>query len=489
MGDVIEASLDPMLLDGRIAALRDWVGRARSYGLESPALDLAEAEIEFREGRWRAAETRARRLAERLRPNHPLASRAFYRAGLSAHLNERREAALELHTKAKESARSESDLRQALWGMFVATDELEDIAAARAILLDFEHLPAAGPEDLMRRAQAQLTLATREGHLGDALDSIAWQLLAGTDAEPVVRTAFLHALTTSLSLVARYNDALDAAEAELVEVSASHVHFATPHALAAKGTALLGLRDFSRAERTLDDAWESALEQNDVHAEMNAVAVLARLHLSRGQVGRAIDVTAQEWPRQPSPGMLSDFLSTRALALACGGDAEGAFTLAAEAEGLSRQTEGQVRASFARAVVAMRTGRGDARGAVEAALARATARHNYDVFVSAYRAHPALLDLVVTLRPAAHEALQIVEQWDPALARSLGLARPRPRHTTARLTAREDEILALVAQGLSNREIGRTLWIEETTVKAHLRSILKKLGARSRTEAALMYGS
>jgi DNA-binding NarL/FixJ family response regulator len=53
------------------------------------------------------------------------------------------------------------------------------------------------------------------------------------------------------------------------------------------------------------------------------------------------------------------------------------------------------------------------------------------------------------------------------------------------LTKREHEVVELVCQGLTNREIGRTLYIEETTVKAHVRSICKKLGVRSRTEAAI----
>jgi DNA-binding CsgD family transcriptional regulator len=41
-----------------------------------------------------------------------------------------------------------------------------------------------------------------------------------------------------------------------------------------------------------------------------------------------------------------------------------------------------------------------------------------------------------------------------------------------------------VARGLSNREIGRQLWISEQTVKFHLRNVYRKLGISSRTEAA-----
>ncbi len=53
------------------------------------------------------------------------------------------------------------------------------------------------------------------------------------------------------------------------------------------------------------------------------------------------------------------------------------------------------------------------------------------------------------------------------------------------LTEREREILTLVAQGASNRQIGEQLFITEGTVKNHMSNILSKLGLRDRTQAAL----
>ena len=52
-----------------------------------------------------------------------------------------------------------------------------------------------------------------------------------------------------------------------------------------------------------------------------------------------------------------------------------------------------------------------------------------------------------------------------------------------RLTPRELEVLARMAAGLSNREIGADLGIEYTTVRGHVQSVLEKLGARSRFDA------
>jgi len=51
------------------------------------------------------------------------------------------------------------------------------------------------------------------------------------------------------------------------------------------------------------------------------------------------------------------------------------------------------------------------------------------------------------------------------------------------LTGRELNVLELLAQGKSNKEIGVSLYISETTVKSHLRSIFRKLDVLSRTEA------
>jgi NarL family two-component system response regulator LiaR len=54
------------------------------------------------------------------------------------------------------------------------------------------------------------------------------------------------------------------------------------------------------------------------------------------------------------------------------------------------------------------------------------------------------------------------------------------------ITRREMEILALVAEGMSNREIGERLFVSENTVKTHCSRVFDKLGARRRTQAVQM---
>jgi two-component system NarL family response regulator len=54
------------------------------------------------------------------------------------------------------------------------------------------------------------------------------------------------------------------------------------------------------------------------------------------------------------------------------------------------------------------------------------------------------------------------------------------------LTAREIEVLELIAQGLRNKEVGNALGITEETIKVHVRNIMDKLSAQDRTEAVTM---
>jgi DNA-binding NarL/FixJ family response regulator len=66
------------------------------------------------------------------------------------------------------------------------------------------------------------------------------------------------------------------------------------------------------------------------------------------------------------------------------------------------------------------------------------------------------------------------------------ITRPAPPKELGELTEREREILRLIATGLSNAEIGRGLYISETTVKTHVTHILQKLGLRDRVQAVVL---
>lgn len=63
---------------------------------------------------------------------------------------------------------------------------------------------------------------------------------------------------------------------------------------------------------------------------------------------------------------------------------------------------------------------------------------------------------------------------------------PKPEDALEQLTDREVKILQLVSQGLSNKEVGRALDLQEKTIKHYMTSILQKLHVRNRVEAAVL---
>ena len=89
-------------------------------------------------------------------------------------------------------------------------------------------------------------------------------------------------------------------------------------------------------------------------------------------------------------------------------------------------------------------------------------------------------DIIKAIRDAAAGGVPL----SPRAARALLPGAGRSR-TGADLTAREQEVLALVAEGLPNKSIARRLGISEKTVKAHLTRVFNAIGVADRTSAAL----
>jgi DNA-binding NarL/FixJ family response regulator len=91
-------------------------------------------------------------------------------------------------------------------------------------------------------------------------------------------------------------------------------------------------------------------------------------------------------------------------------------------------------------------------------------------------------EVAIAIRAAAAGEVHL----DSAVARQLTRRMAAPRVGLTSLTAREREILTLVAQGHSNRDIAGRLVISERTARTHVSNVLTKLQLSSRTQAALL---
>jgi two-component system, NarL family, nitrate/nitrite response regulator NarL len=93
-------------------------------------------------------------------------------------------------------------------------------------------------------------------------------------------------------------------------------------------------------------------------------------------------------------------------------------------------------------------------------------------------------ELAGVVRAIAHGEVYV----SPSLAAGIlvTLTRHRAAEPLQELTEREREILVLVGQGFTNREIGQRLHLSEKTIKHYVTNILQKLHVRSRVEAALL---
>ena len=95
--------------------------------------------------------------------------------------------------------------------------------------------------------------------------------------------------------------------------------------------------------------------------------------------------------------------------------------------------------------------------------------------------------LIAAIRTvAAGDALLSPSITSSVISQFARLPRPEAPKELDELTAREMEVLRLIAQGLSNVEIGEQLFITETTVKTHVTHLLQKLNLRDRVQAVVL---
>jgi len=481
---LIERSFKSLLSSGRIATLERIAqfGHAREAEA-SPLVGLVDAELAFRDGAFSQAESIASRSASRLL-NHAFESHAWWIAGMGAQLSFDDPGAARSFERAELVARDDSDLRDALWGLVMASSQSERPHSSDALARIIERKNNSAI-DLVRSATAQLH-AWRLGVRTHRID-IGQAMYSLDDVEdPRIRTSLLNQYAYNLILWGQYDAGYEVAKAFYEVIKEFHLNWAQPHGEWALAASALGMRRFGVADIWLRKVEQAAERLKYGQLVLNASCVRSRLFLALQKPEEARTALTVDETLPANRAMRGEFLATRALVFAVLGEIEDAVSFCDAARDLTMSVEAHAYASCARAICAQRQDRQHAElvECVEVSEELGV----WDAFVTAVRAWPPLLGALVRdspLRPSVIAALRNSHDYD--LARQVGVdlgRRPHYPSTMPTLSPRESEVLELIRQGFTNADIARALFISEATVKVHVRHILEKTGARSRTEAA-----
>ena len=480
---LLTAALYDLLERGLIATASSFVEYGRQFLETSPVLELASAELMFRKGFHERSLALARSAGRKLDPSNELISKAFCRAGHAAYFLDDIDTAVESFTLARESAQDVSDSRRALWGLFLSVVEQEDDAAA-ALLAEYEELHGTDADDLLRLQNGRLHLGMRLGSVVMGLQGAEAVAEVVSEArDPAVRAAFWHVYAGALRLAARYDEALAASNRAIEEIEAFDLRFARSYLATTRALVHMGLCSYDEAAAELELAVNLASRTGDAYIDLSARAGQCRLLLLLDQPEEAVRCTSGEIPAHTAPGVTGEFIACRAIALArCQTSLDEVLPLIATIPAVTKENEANALATCARALVLWNGSPSDASSEIVSGFHKHLGKLVLDPFVFAFRLDrrlPRLLQSVAALRPAVRDLV-------PSISAPTQPVTHLPSNEPLRsLTAREMEVLELLAAGLTNAEIASTLFLTVATVKVHVRNILRKLSLRTRTEAAI----
>jgi ATP/maltotriose-dependent transcriptional regulator MalT len=473
---LLTAALDELLDTARLPTIETWCAAASESGVDSGICSLARAEVALRYGRHAEAQTHAEAAAS---GQSELAFRSLSVAGRAAHLASREETALEVYRRAEAVAATEAERRDALWGQLICAIELELPEAAETLRHLNLHVNRSDVREVVRAAAYGLNNQVNLGALDLAEADAAYELL-GTLTDPLIVSSFQSTYAGVLALTARYKEGLEVAEALLETARRYRLDFAVPYALYSAALACAGLRMWNRAEANSSEAIRVARESRNAQGLQLSFSVHLRVLAQQGRHKTALALQVPPLGRS-LPAARAEVLCSRALVLASADRVDEALALADDARGLSRAVEPAVLLAAVDAVSALK--RRDARGIERVAELEDTAFSTgaVDLLVTAYRSTPELL--AVLLRATSERDLLvglIRRVGDEDLAGAVGEPVAVDDDPRTRLSPRERDVYDLLREGLTNRQIAKLLFIEESTVKAHAHHIYDKLGTRSR---------
>jgi DNA-binding CsgD family transcriptional regulator len=472
---LVSRSYPALLNEGRHATLKRW----REELAEGSALGvLVAAELALTAGAFAAAEAQASTAAA-LATSTRMRARALWVAGLAAYIPGRLHPASEYYEASLECAQTPMARAHALWGRFMCASTL-DPAEAPNLLETYRHAAPPTPTTIVRYASGRLSIESVESAWTTYVDEAALAAeLVGEVPDPRIRTSFWTNYTDTLIDVGRPARARRALDAHRDDCRDGRLEFTSGRQLLMEGKLATLMRRFAHA----DDAFGAS----DVHtaADPNARAAVScyRILLAVASGGAFGDAQAGSLKlAQQTLVWERHYRGCLALSAAWDGRKAEARHLAAAVADDMLAAQGRTLALFALGLCSGEPA--DLRRAAHAAAET----HDLFALLVAVRGHPDMIPVLVAdakLEPVVTEALAVA---DGALARRYGVVLATAG-SSLDLSKREQEVLGLLVEGLTNRQIARRLFIAETTAKLHVRRILAKSGTRSRDEAAALLGT
>jgi ATP/maltotriose-dependent transcriptional regulator MalT len=476
---LLRDALDELLDTARLSTIETWCEMATQLELETPQVALARAEVALRQGHHAVAQAHAEVAAAV--DESTLRFRSLTVAGRAAHLASREQDALELFRRAEDAAESESEQREARWGQVMCSIELESPDALATLVEMSAGLTLSNPREVVRAAAYALSAQLKFGRLDLAQADVALELVDAAH-DPLVESAFRNVYSAVLALSARYDDALEEGARLLAALHRYRLDFARPYALNVLSVAHAGRREWRDASHRLDEALRVVRDSRNAYAEHVCVATRLRLLIQQGRHEEALVVSMPQLG-ESLPAARAEVKGSRALVLASAGRLDEAEATVDEIRESSLAVEPTVLISAVDAITALKRRSEGAIALVGRLVDVAFMTGALDLLVTTYRSTPDVLSVLLRGSDRDRVAGLMHGVRDEDLADAVG--HPVGTDPRTRLTPREREVLGLLCQGLSNRQIGEVLFIEESTVKVHAQHIYDKVGTRSRTALAV----
>lgn len=486
--EILEAAGSEMLAEGRIETLERWLETCRTIALGHPDAHFLQSELLLRKGRLSDAAAVAEALATRLGPTDPRASKAWFLAGQALYLGSQSEAAWDFQCRANELARSEDDTKHALWGLAMTETELR-LREAEGRIDALEKMAATDVDTKLRVGLGRQIVAASQGSFRGIWGIISPLTALAEHADDPMAQTTLWANAAYLCIArADYSRGVDLAKCALESCEKVRLDFAKGYCIGYLASAEIGLRRFENAARNLRGVADLATSQDNSYVRVMYAGISIRLALARGRPRQAQDVETPLADYGIPPASQGELMGLRAIAHAASGDWELGLDYARRAREVTSAVEARFYSAFADLICAIASG-GDNEVVDQSAalIGEAHEADFLDALVISYRAYPPLLSTAAKGSQQALLRTILRRANDVAFARRTGVVLGSDSGLGGlNLTTRENEVMTLLSQGLTNAQIAKRLFISESTAKVHVHNILKKLGVETRLQAVLL---